>query len=380
MNVDRMLARLRLVHEMRKVFDWAHRWFGLIAGFYFVLLGLTGSYLVYDDAIDRFFKPERHHVTPSANSVSLAELVRVAQTQLQTDKTPFMIRVSGERAQTARVVIDAAKPGEDRKMTATFIDPGSLQVRGTEVSSQTFTGFMFAFHHDLFWGGTGRTIMGGAGILMCLILVTGLLLWWPRNRSIFSALKTRKWRNALQMNLELHKVTGIWTLILMIVVTATGTYISKPNWFMPQPSQTEQPKEGKPRSGSNQKPPEFDWIAIQNSMEADYGKDLRPLFVRVRGPNAMVMAWPGGKEIRRMYAADGTLKPEEKRDSFAGDVRAINHDLHVGHFWGWFGEFLIFISGLLPLFFYVTGVIVWWKKSQLKKSSSTAPRPQGALL
>lgn len=353
---------------MRKIFEWAHRWFGLIAGFYFVLLGLTGSYLVYDEAIDRFFKPELYHATASDASVDLATLVKVAQTELKVEKPPFMIRIPGKTSQTSRVVLDTAKPGEDRVMTAAFIDTSNMQVRGTEVSSRTFTGVMFSFHHDLFWGGTGRTIMGVSGILMCLILLTGLYLWWPRNRSFLSALKTRKWRNALQMNLELHKVSGIWTFVLMIVVTATGTYISKPNWFMPQPQQSERPKEG-----GDRKPKDFDWAAIQTSMEADYGKNLRPLFVRVRGNSATVMAWPGGNEVRRAFNADGSVKPEEKRESSAATVRAVNHDLHVGHFWGWLGEFLIFVSGLLPLFFYVTGMIVWWKKSQAKKS-----RPHGA--
>lgn len=365
---------MRLLREMKKffakVFVWSHRWFGLTAGLYFVLLGLSGSYLVYDDTIDRFFKPELWHSSSSSSATNLNwnQLITVAQEGLQTKKTPFMVRVSGDVSQNARVLVDTSAPGEERQLTAAFVDLSTTQMRGSEVPSETVTGFIFSFHHDLFWGGTGRTIMGVSGLLMCFILLSGLYLWWPKGRSFLSGFKLRKWRSFLQMNLELHKLSGLYTLVLMLVVTATGTYISKPNWFMPQPAP--RADASKPAGDGDRRPKDFDWVTIQASMEKEFGANLRPLFIRVnaKGGTAAVMAWPGGEEVRRVFNADGTVKPEEKRDSTAQAVRAVNHDLHVGHFWSWFGEFLIFVSGLLPLFFYVTGFIVWRKKAQIKKS------------
>ncbi|RYZ85242.1 MAG: PepSY domain-containing protein [Proteobacteria bacterium] len=38
----------------------------------------------------------------------------------------------------------------------------------------------------------------------------------------------------------------------------------------------------------------------------------------------------------------------------------------MGNFWGITGEVLVFVSGILPLFFYVTGFYVWWKKRNRK--------------
>jgi len=48
----------------------------------------------------------------------------------------------------------------------------------------------------------------------------------------------------------------------------------------------------------------------------------------------------------------------------ADSFMALQRPLHDGQGLGPVWEFLVFLSGLVPTLFVVTGVIMWWKKRQ----------------
>ncbi|QDK36809.1 PepSY domain-containing protein [Bdellovibrio sp. NC01] len=354
---------------MKSLFLFLHRWFGLTAGLYFVLLGLSGSYLVYDDKIDEWLNPALRKSVTSSNSFSLSALIASAQKGVGTDKPPMRISIPEDPRANAVIGFNLPTEGQPRRFVTAFVDPVNNEFKGQEIFTETLTGFMFRFHHDLFMGPLGHTIMAVCGIIMTLLLLTGLYLWWPKNLNFKKALSWKRTKNFFQYNFEWHRFTGFYTLILMLLVTVTGVYLSRSDWF----TFSKKEKGGFERRGGEQKGPVvFDFAKIEKVLQ-EKQMQLRPASLRI-DPRSGMLNFRGveeGREVAvKIDANSSEIVPDSPKKKEI-NARAINHDLHAGDFWDWFGKFLIFASGILPAFFYFTGFYIWWKKRQARRPRTT---------
>lgn len=59
---------------MRKLLLNLHLWAGLIAAVFLILLGITGSFMVFEVEIDRALSPKLTWVTPSERRLTLTEM------------------------------------------------------------------------------------------------------------------------------------------------------------------------------------------------------------------------------------------------------------------------------------------------------------------
>lgn len=356
---------------MKKLFTWSHRWFGLTAGLYFVLLGLSGSYLVYADDIDFWFKQNLTRAQTPGHYVDILSVIDSGQAGLKGEYPVSRINIPGNSAANVQVIFNTSPGGKGRQLVTTFVDPSADNTyKGQENFRQTLTGFLFIFHHDLFMGPLGRTIVASAGILMGLVLFTGLYWWWPKNRSFFSALKLKKIKNLLHLNIELHKLSGIYSLVLMILITWTGIYITKPSWFHTQTSG--RPEESRPTTGTPLS--NTDLFKDLNATLAEHGIAQRPLGVRANAKEGTLLIQTehqGNKQSWIYNAKTKDFKEKTPKDFWSqGELRELHHQIHAGDFWGEIGRFLVFLSGVLPLFFYVSGFYIWLKKPAKKKAAA----------
>lgn len=347
---------------MKKFFLWTHRWFGITIGFYFVLLGLTGSYIVYPEHFEAWLNPKLYYSNQSASEkIDLNQIVASAKagTQLELEPTQFALTSNDRNWKVSFTGV----PGMGRAPLVAFIDSSNYEYLGQQNFRETVRGYSFRFHHDLFMGPTGHTIIAIAGIFIMFLLLGGLYLWWPKPGQWKKALTLGEMKNFLQANLKLHKFFGFYTLLLMIMVTFTGIYISRPDWFRKNPP---------PRSGDKKVEALADHEIVDlkalNNLIVNEAK--RPLLIRVDRRSAQIQVTAGAEEnesILRLDARTLTELPAPGPRPF--DMRKLQDDLHSGLFWSHLGKALIFISGLLPLFFYITGFYLWFKKSRLKKTS-----------
>lgn len=107
-----------------------------------------------------------------------------------------------------------------------YVNPCNAQVLGVQNQYGGFFGVMDWLHRFRFFTDLklGRTVAGWVNtVFMVLLIIGGIALWWPRNRQ---ALK-----GALQFNprlpgsartLSLHKFVGIYTALVLLVITITG--------------------------------------------------------------------------------------------------------------------------------------------------------------
>ncbi|RZA24169.1 MAG: hypothetical protein EOP10_10675 [Proteobacteria bacterium] len=347
-----------------RIFFWAHRWFGIVAGLYFVLFGITGSYLVYEATFDRWMYPDRFVSESAADAIDIPRYVATAQAGLQTDRPPLRVTLPESASENVSLIFNLADIGTAPRNVRVYIDPSTFAFKGAYELWESFGVIMRTFHHDLFLGAAvGRFWMGLSGVLFMVILLSGLWIWWPKLRFLKKSLKWPNLRSLYKGAIDLHKFFGIYSLLLMIAVTFSGLYISVPSWFQigGKPSAPRPPD-------ITSELPEIDFSAIQTQL-ASHGLLNRPLRVNYNARDQSVTVRLGEGQPGQTYdVVSKTLiadKPHEEGPK-PFEMRRFQREVHGGDYWGRLGEILTFTSGLLPLFFWMTGCYVWWTKRRLK--------------
>ncbi|MGE4107998.1 MAG: PepSY-associated TM helix domain-containing protein [Bacteriovoracia bacterium] len=349
---------------VRRFSRWLHRWFGLTVGVVFVLLGLSGSYLAYRDVWGPAFDDQ-----PSARSgelareFSLAEWVKTARAESGLASDPLSVRLPEQPGRALEVTFNrnpgAGGPGGPggNDPWAVYLDPATGAYLGATAPRETFTGVLYAFHHDLFLGSTGKTALAGIGWTLMVLLAVGLLLAWPR---------TGGWRGLLQKpsfsNTSIfHTRFGIYSLGLLAIVTGSGAFIARSDWFLgPRPVPPSVRSGSKDTGGMDFA--RFDAALAREAIPVQ-GAWIR----RDRRTGAWTVSTGQGEgdSLRRYRYDPGTGALAQEVPTAPRGGRAVGvflHDLHEGKVGGPLGRALIFLSGWLPLAFYGTGVLIWWRR------------------
>lgn len=355
---------------IRRCILWSHRWLGLVVGVHFVLLGLSGSYLVYAEEIEAWLKPTLRTVNGVPQVADIEKIIASARRGLNVDTLPQRIQIASEESgYNHRLTFNVPLGEQKRRFVTAYVNASDFSYRGSEVFKETLGGFLFVFHHDLFAGPLGRLLVGLSGVLCLFILLGGLYLWWPRSgTSWLSVLRYKKQRSFLGFNLELHKFLGFYSLILMVIVTFSGIYLAKPDWFFQRPK-SDAGSMAAAESRREKPAGMYSLTELQSSL-ASYLEDDQIAQLRFDPASGKVLALARHKDLGvaswSWDLSSGKLLQTqliEQRD-FQKRFGDLQREWHVGNFWGELGRFLIFLSGLLPLVFYFTGTYFWWKRKQ----------------
>lgn len=364
--------------SIRDMLFQVHLWTGLILGVVFVLLGISGSVLVFRDELGELFAPVPH---VQSEGVALpASLIIAAANAAMPDKRAVQISLADGAHEPAIVrMSDAARGNGPRSRGGTnvFVDPVTAQILGTAKAGMSpLVRVAHDMHGSLFMGRAGRVTVGWLGVLMLVIGVTGLVIWWPKVAVWKRAFIVRRRARGYSLYRELHGATGIWCLVLFLVVTFTGTAIVFPQTVRSSVAfVTGAPPAAKPafnlRRGPKVTPlpgaarmgPDAAIMLAQQThpdmriaslnlpvwRESAYRAVLRS---DGGGPAAFVFVdpWRG----RVIESGAGT----SAADSFAAWQRPLHEGQGLGPLW----RAAVFLSGFLPLLFFVTGVTMWLKK------------------
>lgn len=209
-------ARQPQSHPLRKVLFQVHLWLGLALAIYVIVIGLTGSILVFRGDLQKltfpeFFTVERHGEPDAPLPQILGELQRrYPGTQLSGLDYPTQHR------QTYLTYLTRGN-----QFLTVFSHPVTAQVIG-ELPKTSWITRLQHLHYDLLGGRTGRTINGIAAACLIGMFVTGLVLWWPGiarwTRSLWVDRKAG-WR---RINWDLHSAIGFWTFALLMMWAISG--------------------------------------------------------------------------------------------------------------------------------------------------------------
>ncbi|MBV1797612.1 PepSY domain-containing protein [Siccirubricoccus sp. G192] len=213
----------------RRALLLTHRWAGLVLGLVLVVIGVSGSILSFQREIDAVLNPALFRASgPPDPALSYSAIQRLAE--VATGRPPGNIRPPD----SIWPVWVVTPPRGARGATTAHFDPATGALLGERDSRGSFIGITRQLHEALLlraWG--GREAVGWLGVLLLIFALSGIWLWWPRDGAFGRALVLIRRRPMLLLNLDLHRVIGIWMAAVLAVVAFSGVVIVFPGWFRP---------------------------------------------------------------------------------------------------------------------------------------------------
>jgi len=341
-----------------------HKWLGLISGLFLLMLSLTGTMLLFDDALDAALNPQIVKVTPAAERMPMANLLEIIEKKYPEGQLNFT-KWRPEEPEVA--FLSEIQMGKKRLMVHQNQYTGAIT--GERERNNLLIRKILMLHEHLTLGEWGHLILLLVGFCLLGLVATGL---WYYRRSLFGVFKIGvRQRNAYLKNSDLHKLTGTTAFIFLIVMGVTGSFMHwekvEKMFDKPQERKTELPD----------KPLLIKQIAVKNIDSLLYASTVAVAgFVpqEVRYPKAQgnaVVVRGSRPESNRFFgelntSIDFTANAPQithKEDAdLAANLEASMEQIHFGKFWGIWSKLLYAIGSLGLSAMTITGFVIWWKK------------------
>ena len=211
---------------LRRMLFQIHLWSGISLGLYIFFISITGSVLVYRNELYVIFTPEPILSTSTSALLSDARLKETAQTANPGYSVSRFYR-AGNRDQAVIIWLE-----RDNKVRKRLYDPRT----GEDVGSAVETGVnmvtnLIQIHDNFLAGPTGRKINGLAAIAVTLVILTGIVIWWPGVAHWRRSLKVRTDLGWKRLNWDLHSMMGFWSFGFLLIFSLSGIYLCFPESF-----------------------------------------------------------------------------------------------------------------------------------------------------
>ena len=212
---------------LRRAIFQVHLWVGLLVTLYAVVIGVSGSALVFLSEIELKVAPQLFHLHPAEHHLSLDTVIR----QIVDDRPGWTISAlrDFDRPEIATTLLLRPSAGPiTADYRAVLFDPPTGRVLQDTTRFSGWLGWFTNLHYYLLAGKTGLQVSGWMAAALLVLCVTGVVLWWPGVRRSLSALVLHRRASWRRFNWDLHSVIGFWTCLPLAFVTFTGLYFAFP--------------------------------------------------------------------------------------------------------------------------------------------------------
>lgn len=208
-----------------KTWYLVHKWTSLVCTIFLLIICLTGLPLVFHHEIEHWLDDAKplSDVPASTPPANLDKLVTQARSMYPGEVVDYLFFDPDE----PQVYVGMAKKPGDGQVSghAVRMDgrTGDVLLDGPPYSQDKFSfmGIMLALHVDLFADLPGELFLGFMGLLFCIAIVSGVVLYGPFMKKLEFG-TVRAGRSTRLKWLDLHNLLGIVTLVWAFVVGFTG--------------------------------------------------------------------------------------------------------------------------------------------------------------
>lgn len=375
------------------LFYLVHLWLGILSSLVLTVVCVTGAIYATKPLVEQSVNSNLTQIAvPENETPQMPVNILVEAFELQFDLTPNSITIVPGRA----TVISHFQRGA--KSTTAFYNPYTGNILGE--SGDKVHGFydtVMKLHRWLLVRDPGKTIVGASVLIFVFLLMSGLVLWWPKKSQVKKGfVVVLKNQNLYKKLYELHRVFGFYFLLPLLFLSITGLYISydwvkngvtlalggevekrqeRPGGRSPQKEGADFRKEARQKNDKEQPKVEFPELqkplaslnevapyvgTVQIMMPRQPGGDIR--FTKYNTHNWLGASLPDRFSVNEKGEVSSTFfkdLPLHKQMS------SINKGLHTSElFSGWVGLVYCIIAlfgALLP----VTGLWMWIKRATL---------------
>ena len=368
--------------KFKKSIGKIHLWLGLSSGLLVFVIAITGCIYAFQEEIQNLTQPYRFVEHRKQPVLRPSELKDIAERELPGKKIHAVLYAKPGKA--AQVIFYNADP---EYYYLVYLNPYTGEVLKVKDAQAGFFPFILDGHFYLWLPPEiGQPIVATATLVFLVMLISGLFLWWPRNKKAtkqrFSIRWNARWR---RKNYDLHNVLGFYATWIAIILAATGLVWGF-EWFA----------QGYYKLAGGQK--SLLYIEPKSDSTLVYASDVPAIdrlyaLMRSENPTAEVLevhipeTLSSAIEIS-INPDDGTYWQADYRyfdqytlkelsvdhiygksanASVADDLMRMNYDIHTGAVIGLSGKILAFFASLIVASLPITGFYIWWGRKQKDK-------------
>ncbi|WP_298353101.1 PepSY domain-containing protein [Runella sp.] len=353
-----------------------HSWFGLITGIFLLMLGLSGSLLIFKEELDHSFYHDLLTVKPQEIPLSLDSLYKITVKHYPNLDGMAWNNPTAPKDHSYEFRLylnDSRLISYDLGLINLNQYTGEIlrQGRGDDLEVGWME-WLYQFHFSFHLGVPGAALVAIFGIAMLISVFTGLVIYRKFIWKVVTFNVRFNRKNRRTITSSLHRITGVWALVFNVVILFTGFWLNlfafeKGAWkkeMIPTPPNT----------------------LVKVSLDSLYAQalqkipDLTPTYVYLptqpertfnirgirKGQNPL---FEGGNSVQFDGQTGQFVSQTTFEDlSFWQQVQATFYPLHIGNFGGIALKILYIIIGLTPGLLSVTGFLLW-RRRKTKVSS-----------
>lgn len=375
----------KTVSQKQTVRQWwlaVHLYLGLILGLLFSVTGMTGSLLVFYLDIDEILNPELQLDMKDSSRQSYEAIFKSLQKAEPQRKGSWRLEIPADpqRMISARYYTPIETKQAYFAPLILSVDPYSGEVVKRRFWGQFAMTWIYDLHYALLLGKTGKILMAIIGGLLLISIMSGMYLWWPPVHKLRSALTIKSNASFVRMTYDVHKVTGVQSLMVVFILSLTGIALAIPEYVNPvinsisalRPAPKPQSQLGLEDNNRITLDQAVDkaqqlfpsarlcWIVTPKNITDSYRINLRQDFepsLRFPKTNIWVDQYSGG-----------ILAVNDPKDFTAGETLLIwLHPLHNGEVFGLPGRILVIVAGIACPLLFVTGLLRWLQKRRARR-------------
>jgi len=367
-----------------------HLWLGLISGLFVCFLGITGCILAFEREIENVTQPYRNLEVQNKPLLPPTALKKIADRALPNKHAHSIIYQPGKSAQVVYYNFDP------EYYYIVFVNQYTGEVIKVKNMNDDFFRIVIMGHYYLWLPPEiGQPVLTTATLMFVVLLFSGLILWWPKNKAASKQRFTIKWNAKWRrVNYDFHNVLGFYITWIIIFIALSGMvmgfqWFAKSVYFVSSGGKTlnqfEETYSDTTRNAKLQLNASAADQLWKSYLDAD-PKFNGSLDVHVPENEKASIEIAKNPDPETYWKADysyfdqHTLKEIEVKHVFgklknatvADKIMRMNYDIHVGSIAGLPGKIIAFFASLIAASMPITGVLIWIGRNKKKKKSTPA--------
>ncbi|MBU2949103.1 PepSY domain-containing protein [Tamlana agarivorans] len=375
--------------KYRKQILTLHKILGLATGLVVFIVSITGCCWAFKEEIEGLYSDYKTVEIQNVPPITVTEAQTIAQDVFPNNHIHGAI--FGKPDEAIQVIFYDREPEFYQDV---FLNPYSGEIIQINNNLSGFFPFILKGHTRLWFPKEfGEQLVGASILIFIIIIISGFLLWIPKQRKNLKQRITFNWKSTTRWkrkNFDLHTVVGFYICSLALILAFTGTVMSY-NWLKYVVYKSTggekvaafiipENKSGIKTSDASEGVAPIDqlipklWKESPNveNYELHYPEsDTSSIYVEV------------SKTAGVFYDSDfrffdqNTLEEIEtpgiygkyKDAKLADKILRMNYDIHIGAIGGIVGKIIAFLVSLLTASLPVTGVLLWYGRNYKKNKT-----------
>jgi len=371
------------VKRFKKTILFIHRWLGFISGLVVFIVSITGCIFCFQDEIQDAIHSYRKVEIQEKPYIGPSQLKSIALKDHPKSMANYIYYYGKDRP--AVVIANLDKAG----LTYIYLNPYTGKILHSEALLSNFFVVVEYIHlYLLLPPKIGALVVGISVIIFLVLMITGIILWWPKRKSdrkrSFSIKWNGRWR---RVNYDLHNVLGFYVTGIAVILAITGLSIAfdwvndgiykAANLGKNYPGEKVVPKSDTLQTIKVVNEPIIDQIFQQVQLRSPQAQMFLVHDPSTKAESISITAYAKSLHFYKsdlyyfdQYSGKLLSSLAHAKKSSGMKMNAMNYDIHVGQVLGVTGKIIAFLASLICASLPVTGFIIWLGKIKRPKKNA----------